>query len=136
MKVVDLNDVIGSEQEVKGENWTSRRLLLKKDKMGYSVNDTIIHAGTETHIWYQNHLEAVYCIEGDGEVVTLKDNKVWPIKAGMIYALDEHDEHLLRANTQMRMVCVFNPPLSGKEVHDENGVYPVDTEDEDVANQK
>lgn len=80
MKVVALKDVIGTENEVKAENWTSRRLLFKKDGMGYSVNDTIIKAGTETHIWYQNHLEAVYCIEGEGEVVTLKDNKVWPIK--------------------------------------------------------
>jgi len=28
----------------------------------------------------------------------------------------------------MHMICVFNPPLTGKEVHDENGVYPVDEE--------
>ncbi|SDK28221.1 ectoine synthase [Sediminibacillus albus] len=128
MKVIALDDVLGSEHEVDGGNWVSRRLIMKKDGMGYSVNDTIIKAGTETHIWYQNHLEAVYCIEGEGEVVTLKDNKVWPIKKDMLYALDEHDEHLLRARTDMRMVCVFNPALSGKEVHDENGVYPVDDE--------
>ncbi|QHS23685.1 ectoine synthase [Virgibacillus sp. MSP4-1] len=127
MKVVKLEDVLGTENDVDGGTWVSRRLINKKDNMGYSVNDTIIKAGTETHIWYQNHLEAVYCIEGEGEVVTLKDNKVWPIKAGTLYALDEHDEHLLRAyeGGDMRMVCVFNPPLTGKEVHDENGVYPV-----------
>ncbi|WP_017728971.1 ectoine synthase [Halalkalibacterium ligniniphilum] len=129
MKVVALNDIIGTDQEVKADNWTSRRLLLKKDGMGYSVHDTIIKAGTETHIWYQNHLEAVYCIEGEGEVETLKDGKVWPIKKNEIYALDEHDEHLLRAKTDMRMVCVFNPPITGTETHDENGVYPV-VEDE------
>jgi L-ectoine synthase len=31
----------------------------------------------------------------------------------------------LRANkgTHMRMVCVFNPPITGKEVHDETGAY-------------
>ncbi|WP_059105818.1 ectoine synthase [Shouchella shacheensis] len=131
MKVVNLEkDVLGTEREVEAENgnWVSRRLLLKKDGMGYSVNDTIIKAGTETHIWYQNHLEAVYCIEGEGEVETIADGKVWPIKAGDIYALDKHDEHLLRAHAggDMRMVCVFNPPLSGKEHHDENGVYPAD----------
>ncbi|SDY91757.1 L-ectoine synthase [Evansella caseinilytica] len=125
MKIVKLEDVVGTEQEVNGGNWTSRRLLLAKDGMGYSVHDTIIKAGTETHIWYQNHLEAVYCIEGKGEVVTLKDNKVHPITAGTLYALDEHDEHLLRGITDMRMVCVFNPPITGKEVHDENGVYPL-----------
>ncbi|GEN46352.1 ectoine synthase [Alkalibacillus haloalkaliphilus] len=127
MKIVKLQDVIGSENEVKGENWDSRRLLLKKDGMGFSLHDTVIKAGTETHIWYKNHLEAVYCIEGDGEVETLKDGKVYKITPGTVYSLDEHDEHLLRGGSEdMRVVCVFNPPLSGKEVHDENGVYPVD----------
>lgn len=129
MKVVKLEDIIGTDQDVKGENWTSRRLLLAGDGMGYSVHDTIIKAGTETHIWYQNHLEAVYCIEGEGEVVTLKDNKVHPISTNSIYALDKYDEHLLRAKTEMRMVCVFNPPITGREVHDENGVYPIVEED-------
>ncbi|MGZ4575073.1 MAG: ectoine synthase, partial [Mycobacteriaceae bacterium] len=27
----------------------------------------------------------------------------------------------------MRMLCVFNPPVTGREVHDENGVYPLIT---------
>ena len=125
MKIVKLTDIIGTKKEVKAETWTSRRLLLKKDHMGYSMNDTIIKAGTETHIWYQNHLEAVYCIEGDGEVETLKDGKIHKITKDTLYALDEHDEHLLRANTDMRMICVFNPPLTGEETHDENGVYPL-----------
>ncbi|WP_261133916.1 ectoine synthase [Bacillus sp. Marseille-Q3570] len=125
MKVVKLQDVSNSEHSIEGGNWVSRRLILKDDNMGYSVHDTVIKAGTETHIWYQNHLESVYCIEGEGEVVTLKDNKVWPIEKDTLYALDENDEHLLRAKTDMRMVCVFNPPITGKEIHDENGVYPV-----------
>lgn len=123
MKTVRLEDVIGTEHEVKGENWTSRRLILKDTGMGYSVHDTIIKAGTETHLWYKNHLETVYCIEGDGEVETLADNKIHKIVAGTVYALDQHDEHLLRANTDMRMVCVFNPPVTGTEMHDEDGSY-------------
>jgi L-ectoine synthase len=34
---------------------------------------------------------------------------------------------VLRANkgSHMRMVCVFNPPLTGREVHDATGAYPV-----------
>jgi L-ectoine synthase len=42
-----------------------------------------------------------------------------------MYALNGHEKHYLRARTQMRMVCVFNPPLTGKEVHDDDGVYPL-----------
>jgi L-ectoine synthase len=40
----------------------SRRFLLRKDGMGFSMHETILRAGTETHMWYANHLEAVYCI--------------------------------------------------------------------------
>lgn len=124
MIVKKLNDVIGTEMEVVSENWTSRRLLLKKDGMGFSLHDTIIRAGTTTPIHYQNHLEAVYCIEGKGRVELVDSGEVFEIEAGMVYALDKHDKHLLSADVDMRMVCVFNPPVAGTEVHDENGVYP------------
>ena len=81
-------------------------------------------AGTTTEIHYQNHLEAVYCIEGKGAVELVDSGDRYEIEAGTVYALDQHDRHLLIAETQMRMVCVFNPPLVGPEVHDKNGVYP------------
>ena len=48
--------------------WTSRRLLLKHDDMGFSMHDTLIHAGSEIRMWYKNHLEAVYCVSGEGEI--------------------------------------------------------------------
>ncbi len=96
--------------------------------MGYSFHITTIYAGTETHIWYQNHFESVYCISGEGEIETLADGKIYPIKPGTLYNLNEHDEHLLRATKELKLACVFNPPLNGKEVHDENGVYPLEAE--------
>lgn len=125
MIVKHLKDITGTENDVKAETWNSRRFLLKKDGMGFALNDTLIYPGTETHIWYQNHLEAVYCVEGEGEIETLADGKKYRIEPGMMYALNEHDEHLLRATTQLRLICVFNPPLTGTETHDENGVYPL-----------
>lgn len=132
MNVVKLDDIIGTDQDVHSETWNSRRLLLHKDKMGFSLHDTIIKAGTETLIHYQNHLEAVYCIEGAGEVETTDDGKIYKISAGTVYALDNNDRHLLRAypESDMRMICVFNPAITGQEVHDENGVYPALAESE------
>ncbi|MBN8234796.1 ectoine synthase [Halobacillus kuroshimensis] len=127
MKVRALEDVVGSNREVDGGNWISRRLLVAEDHMGYSVHDTLIRAGTETKMWYKHHLESVYCIEGEGEVVTASDQRIWPIRKNTLYALDQHDEHVLRAFTDMRMVCVFNPPLQGQEKHDADGTYPVDS---------
>lgn len=129
MLVRQLSEIIDTDRDIKAETWNSRRLLLAVDKMGFSLHDTLIHPGTETEIWYQNHLEAVYCIEGEGEIELIPDGPTYPISPGMMYALDKNDRHLLRAKSQLRMVCVFNPPVTGQEVHDENGVYPAATTD-------
>lgn len=125
MIVRKLDEILGTEREVRGENWHSRRLVLKGDGMGHSLHDTIILANTETKIWYKNHLESVYCIEGRGEIELTETGEIFPITPGTVYVLDKHDPHLLRAFEQMRMICAFTPPLSGQEVHDKDGVYPL-----------
>jgi len=109
-------------------NWESVRLLLKDDNMGFSFHVTTIYAGAEFAMHYQNHLESVFCLSGEGEVETLEDGRKYPIRAGTIYILDRHDRHVLRASTEMKMACVFNPPLNGKEVHNAEGAYELDAE--------
>lgn len=130
MIVRTLSDLSGTSREVKASNWTSRRLLLAGDGMGFSLHDTLIHAGTSTEIHYQNHLEAVYCVAGKGTVTVPETGEVFHIESGTVYALDGHERHILSAEEEMRMICVFNPALVGPEVHDENGVYPVLSSDE------
>ena len=127
MIVRNIEEIKGSEREVTAENnnWMSRRLLLKRDGVGFSLSETIINEGTETYIWYKNHVEAVYCIEGEGEVELVDDNRVYNIMPGTLYVLNKHEKHLLRARKRMRLVCVFNPPLTGSEVHQEDGSYPL-----------
>lgn len=114
-----------SNRRVVAENWESVRLLLADECMGFSFHITTIYAGSETHIHYRNHLEAVFCIRGRGEVETLADGNIYPIEPGTIYILDRHDEHLLRASEELELACVFNPPLVGNETHDADGVYPL-----------
>lgn len=104
-------------------NWESTRMLLKDDNIGFSFHITTIYARADFQMHYQNHLESVYCISGEGEVETLDDGKKYPITSGSIYILDQHDKHILRAFTEMKMACVFNPPLNGKEVHNAEGAY-------------
>ena len=128
MIVRDLTDAEASDRRVVSETWESTRLLLNSDQMGFSLHVTTIYPGTITPIWYRNHLEAVLCIEGEGEIQTVDDGKVHQIRPGVMYALDQHDQHILTARTRLRMVCVFNPSLIGKEVHDADGVYPLEAE--------
>lgn len=128
MIVRRLEDLAGTKREVHAPTFISRRLLLKSDGLGFSLHDTVLHAGTQTEIHYQNHLEAVYCIEGKGSVRDKQTGEIHAISPGTVYALNDHDAHVLTAETDLRMVCVFNPALIGPEVHDENGVYPVPSE--------
>ena len=109
-------------------NWDSTRLLLKDDNMGFSFHVTTIYKGADFQMHYQNHLESVYCISGEGEVETLADGKKYPIKPGTVYILDKHDKHMLRAFEELKLACVFNPPLNGKEVHNAEGAYELDAE--------
>ena len=115
MIVRTLEECENSERRVANETWESTRMLLKDDQMGFSFHITTIYANKETHIHYKNHLESVYCMSGNGEIETLSDGKVYQIRPGTLYILDKHDEHMLRGGTEdMKMACVFNPPLSGK----------------------
>ncbi len=127
MIVRTLDECRQSERRVASETWESVRMLLKDDKMGFSFHITTIFADTETHIHYKNHLESVYCVSGEGEIETIADGKIYPIKPGTLYILDKNDEHYLRAykGADMVMACVFNPPLTGQEIHDKDGVYPL-----------
>ncbi|QPJ61020.1 MAG: ectoine synthase [Candidatus Nitronauta litoralis] len=126
MIVRKLEEITGTDNEVSAENWSSRRILLKKDGMGFSFHDTRILPETETFMWYRHHVEAVYCIEGEGELADLTTGKTHALAPGTLYALDGNEKHVLRTKTGMRMICVFNPPLNGNEVHDEEGAYPLE----------
>lgn len=125
MIVRSLSEIEGSDRDVRAPTWASRRLVLASEGVGFSLHDTIISAGTETNMWYRNHIEAVYCISGEGDLEDLDNERTYRIGPGSMYLLDGHERHVLRADTEMRMVCVFNPPCTGQEVHDEDGVYPL-----------
>ncbi|MGB1581811.1 MAG: ectoine synthase [Nevskiales bacterium] len=128
MIVRKLQEAEKTDRRIVSEGWESTRLLLKNDNMGFSFHITTIYEAAELHLHYQNHLESVYCISGEGEVETEADGKVYPISPGSIYILDQHDKHILRARSEMKMACVFNPPLHGKEVHNAEGAYELDAE--------
>jgi L-ectoine synthase len=99
-------------------NGLSRRFLLERDGMGYTLTDTIVRAGSRSAMQYRNHLEACYCIAGRGEVVDT-NGQSHPLEAGTLYALDQHDAHYLCAHPgeDMRLICVFTPALRGSERH-------------------
>lgn len=133
MIVRTLDEVTDTEADIKEPNWRSKRIVLAKDGLGFSVHETTLYAGTVNDFWYANHIEAVFIVEGEGEVTDKATGESFPLRPGSIYVLDKHDKHQVRPKTDMRTVCVFNPPITGREVHDENGVYPLVLEDDEKA---
>lgn len=117
MIVRDLVSISGTEREVDWGNGMSRRFLLHRDGMGFSLTDTLVRSGSRSLLQYRNHMEACYCISGSGEVQNVETGEVHDLRPGTMYALDLHDSHYLIAKEDMRLVCVFSPPLQGDERH-------------------
>ncbi len=130
MIVRSLDEIAGTDRDVQGETWRSRRLLLARDGLGYSLHDTVIGAGTTTEMWYRHHVESVYCIEGTGVLTDRESGTEHPLRPGTLYVLDQHDRHVVHAETELRMVCVFTPPCTGRETHDQDGTYPLLVDEE------
>lgn len=125
MKVTRLSDIEGTDRETHADTWKSRRLVLADADVGFSFHDTVLYAGTTTQMWYRHHIESVYCIEGAGRLFNRETGEVHEITPGTLYLLDGHERHALEAVTDLRMMCVFNPPLTGNETHQEDGSYPL-----------
>ena len=127
MIVRKLEEVVGTDRDVEGEGWRSRRLLLRGDGMGFSLHDTTVAVGKQ-EMEYKHHFEACYCLEGEAEITDLSNGRTHAIGPGTVYALDRHDRHTLRVISELRLVCVFNPALTGRETHDADGSFPPATE--------
>lgn len=125
MKVIHIDELDGTANDVDHDTWRSRRFVLADAGVGFSFHDTLLRAGTETEMWYANHIECVYVFQGTGTLVNRETGEEFELGPGTMYLLDKHDKHTVRAETDIRCACVFNPPVTGREVHDEDGVYPL-----------
>lgn len=105
--------------------FVSNRMVLAKDGMGYTVTLTRIPVGKAQRWHYKDHLETCFCIKGRGTVSDLATGRSYEVYPGVAYILDEHDAHVFRATEPVELVCVFNPPLEGNEVHNEDGSYSI-----------
>ena len=105
--------------------FTSNRILLNSDGMGYTMTKTIVNVGI--HHWhYKNHLESCYCVSGYGILTNKATGESYQIVPDSTYVLDNHEEHIFEAKTDVVLICVFNPPLTGREVHGEDNSYSSD----------
>ena len=124
MIIRKLKEIRASDNNVKSDGWESARMLLADDGMGFSFHVTRMYAGTELKFHYKHHLEAVMVLKGTGTIEDLGTGETHELRPGVLYALNENDRHVVRPETDILTACVFNPPVTGREVHDETGAYP------------
>jgi L-ectoine synthase len=87
------DDLKGTRGEIRAKGWSSFRFLHTDDGMGVTLTDAVLEPGLDQIFWYKNHLESVYCNEGEGLLEDLTTGKT-VINPGTLYALDKYDRHL------------------------------------------
>jgi L-ectoine synthase len=117
-----LEDITGTDQDVRGEGWRARRHFVKADGLGFSLSETVVEGGREMNVWYKHHNEACFVIDGEAEITERDTGAVHRIGPGDAYA-PQQDRHTIRVLETLRLVCVFNPALTGTETHDSDGSY-------------
>lgn len=129
MKIIDINKLPEDRKvECPEGGFLSNRILLEEDRMGYTMTKTVIPPGRKNFWHYKNHLESCYCISGNAQLTNIETEEVFNIKADVTYVLDNNDPHYFEAFEETILICVFNPPLTGQEVHDEDGSYVLEKE--------
>ena len=122
MIVRTLTQITDTDRDVVAEDWRAKRLFLRHDGLGFSLSETTVDAGASLDLWYKHHEEACYVIEGEAEITERETRVVHRIGPGSAYA-PRHDPHTVHVISPLRLVCVFNPALTGHETHDADGSY-------------
>ncbi len=125
MKVIRLDEIQSTDRQVDCPRggFTSYRFLLASDGLGFSLHKTVIPKGDVQAWHYKHHLEACYCVSGRGVLIDWGDVREWTIEPDTVYAPDKNDLHTFQALEDTVLICVFNPPLTGHEVHRDDGSY-------------
>ncbi len=123
MTVRTIKEIENTDRNVSFVGGNSLRLILAKDGMGFSFHKTIIPKGEPHHWHYKQHLEACFCVSGRGILTDNETLKQYDIVPDTIYLLDNHDSHFFQAIEDTILISVFNPPVTGNEVHNADGSY-------------
>jgi L-ectoine synthase len=110
-----LDQVDGTERDVRGQGWRSRRLVVAEDGTPYSFHITVLERGARLRFEYTRHRETVYCIEGRGIISDLAAGDTVTLKPGGLYSAGIGELHEIVALEEMTLACIFNPPLEGTE---------------------
>jgi quercetin dioxygenase-like cupin family protein len=129
MKIIKTSE-LPIERQVEFHSGVSNRIVLAEDNMGFTMTKTVIEPGKQVFQHYKNHLESCYCVSGYAVLINAITGEHHQITPDTTYILDKHDPHYFEAKETTVLICVFNPPLTGQEIHREDGSYAIPNEGE------
>jgi L-ectoine synthase len=125
MFVRTLEDVRKAGRVVQtGRFATSQRYLTVADGLGFSFHSVRLEQGGEGDCWYKHHWEGNLILDGTLEVTDRGTGKIHALAPGALYVVGPKDRHHLKALTDVHLLSIFDPPLTGTETHDADGAYP------------
>jgi L-ectoine synthase len=124
VRTIDDIRALDGEKILGGGAVKALRLVTAADDMGFSVSDVTLKAGTDITLWYKNHWEANLILEGHLNLTHQTTNEQHQLEFGDVYCVGPNDPHRITCKTEVKLLAIFNPPLSGDEKHDADGAYP------------
>ena len=121
VRTLDELRTAGHEKVVAGGTARTVRMITAADGMGFSLSDVSLDANLQNELWYKNHWEANYILEGEADVVDIGTGETHHVAPGTLYVVGPDDRHSVRTCTELHAISIFNPPLVGDEQHDEDG---------------
>lgn len=98
--------------------------LAQDEGCGFSFSDLRIAGDSSGMVLqYKHHVEVNLVLEGNGSLTSLDTGETWPVSPGTLYVVGPADRHTLTLKGPIRVISLFNPPILGKE-HHEDGGYP------------
>ncbi|MEM6380235.1 MAG: ectoine synthase [Bacteroidota bacterium] len=119
------SDLLNTERAVETDDYSTVRLLLKKDGAGLTVTDVMIKGQSDSIYGYKHHKEICYCLEGEATLVDLENGIEHTIKPGSLWAATNHEKFRFIAHKPTRLISIFDPALVGPETNDEEGSFPL-----------
>lgn len=118
--VSSLAEIEGTERDVYWGAGYSKRLLVRRDGLGFALCVTIGHAGRDSPLRYRNHFESCYYVAGSGEYVWDDGRRAIETADGAatVFVMDRHDAHRMVIREESVCLSVFTPPIEGFEAHD------------------
>ena len=114
----------GQELELADGAVVSTRYLTAADNLGFSLHGVRLRAGASLELWYKHHWEANLILEGSLDVTDHASGETHRLEHGTLYLVGPTDRHRIATRNGVHLISVFNPPLTGRESHDEDGAFP------------